>query len=236
MVAFVGVSDAIRIINKVGVELMIEELANRIEADFARWADFVLAPRLASHSPQGVIELMPTSDGGRYSFKYVNGHPGNTEAGLQTVAAFGVLSDVATGYPVFMSEMTLLTAVRTAATSALAAKHLARPGSKTMAMIGLGAQSEFQALAFRHILGLEQIVAYDSDPEAGRKFVANLAATGISIRLAADVASAVKGADIVTTATADKALATILTNDMIEPGMHINAVGGDCPGKTELDP
>ena len=69
---------------------------------------------------------MPTADDALYAFKYVNGHPKNTREGLQTVTAFGLLADVATGYPVLLSEMTLLTALRTAAMSSLAAKYLAR--------------------------------------------------------------------------------------------------------------
>ena len=59
---------------------------------------------------------------------------------------------------------------------------------------------------------------------------------GITLTVCASVAEAVRGADIVTTVTADKTNATILTPEMIEPGMHINGVGGDCPGKTELHP
>ena len=67
-------------------------------------------PRIASHTPFGVIELMPTSDLETYAFKYVNGHPSNPAGGHQTVTAFGVLADVANGYPTFWSEMTVLTA------------------------------------------------------------------------------------------------------------------------------
>ncbi len=58
---------------------------------------------------------MPTTDGEVYGFKYVNGHPKNTRAGRQTVTAFGMLADMATGYPLMLSEMTMLTALRTAA-------------------------------------------------------------------------------------------------------------------------
>ena len=112
-----------------------------------RWELFDKTPRLASHSAEGVIELMPTSDGEVYGFKYVNGHPRNTKDGLQTVTAFGLLADVANGYPVLLSEMTLFTALRTAATSAVAAKFLAPKGARTMAMIGNRAQSEFESLA-----------------------------------------------------------------------------------------
>ncbi len=120
---------------------------------------------MASHSQEGVIELMPTSDGTLYGFKYVNGHPKNTRDGRQTVTAFGVLSDVGNGYPMLLSEMTILTALRTAATSAVAAKHLARADARSMAIIGNGAQSEFQARAFKAILGVDHLRLYDIDPE-----------------------------------------------------------------------
>ena len=76
---------------------------------------------------------------------------------------------------------------------------------------------------------------YDVDSAATNKLVRNLAAfPKLKVIRARSIAEAVRGADIVTTVTADKTYATILTPDMIEPGMHINAVGGDCPGKTEL--
>src|SRR5581483_10027573 len=129
------------------------------------------------HSPGGVIELMPVDDGRLYSFKYVNGHPQNTAAGLLTVTAFGVLADVKTGYPLLLSELTVTTALRTAATSAVAAKRLAPPGVRSMALIGNGAQSEFQAIAFHHLLGIRELRLYDVDPLATAKLQRNLSAT-----------------------------------------------------------
>jgi ornithine cyclodeaminase len=152
------------------------------------------------------------------------------------VVAFGVLADMRTGMPTLISELTLTTALRTAATSVMAAKVLARKDSRTMALIGNGAQSEFQALAFHHLLGINEVRVYDVDPAATDKLVRNLAAAAPTLRVvrSASIAQAVRGADIVTTVTADKANADILTPEMIEPGMHINGVGGDCPGKTEL--
>ena len=221
---------------RVGTENFLTALAAHIEGDFLRWPEFDKSPRYASHSRDGVIELMPTADDRRFAFKYVNGHPKNARHGLQTVAAFGVLSDVATGYPILLSEMTILTALRTAATSALAAKHLARPDSRTMALIGLGAQSEFQALAFRALLGIEKLQVWDIDRAATAKFLANMAGEGFHIVSAESAEAAVSGADIVTTVTADKVKATILSGNMVGHGVHINAVGGDCPGKTELAP
>jgi len=230
-------TDIARIVAVHGLPAVLSRMVDYLEADYRRWQAFEKTPRLASHSPVGVIELMPICDDREYSFKYVNGHPGNPARGLSTVVAFGVLADVATGYPAVISELTLTTAIRTAATSVMAAKLLARADSKVMALIGNGAQSEFQANAFHHLMGIEEVRLFDVDPDATAKLAANLALSAPALRVVrcADAAEAVRGADIVTTATADKTNATILTADMIEPGMHLNAVGGDCPGKTELE-
>jgi len=239
MVDFIGVERVTELLAQRGAACFIEELAAQIQADFLRWDAFDKSPRHATHSSVGVIELMPASDGQLYAFKYVNGHPSNTALGLLTVTAFGVLSDVRTGYPLLLSELTLTTALRTAATSALAARRMARAGSRVMALIGNGAQSEFQAIAFHHMLGIRELRLYDTDPRATNKLERNLARLrlpGLKVVRCASTASAVAGADIVTTATADKRNATILTPELIAPGMHLNALGGDCPGKTELHP
>ncbi len=234
MVPFVSVENMMRIVNTLGPANVIEKMADYIEADFLRWDQFDKTPRVAAHSREGVIELMPTSDGETYGFKYVNGHPANMARGFQTVTAFGVLARVDNGYPILLSEMTVLTALRTAATSAVAAKHLAPADSRTMAMIGNGAQCEFQALAFQRVIGIDTVRLYDIDPQATRKAARNLAATGLKIIQCGSPEEAVSGADIITTCTADKQYATILTDNMVGSGVHINAIGGDCPGKTEL--
>lgn len=233
---FLSAQDVAAIVNKLGASVALSRMADYIQADYLRWEDFDKCARVASHSAEGVIELMPIADAKTYAFKYVNGHPKNHRVGLPTVMAFGVLADVDTGIPELLSELTLTTALRTAAMSAVAARALARPGSKRMALIGNGAQSEFQALAFHHLLGIEEICLYDTDPEATAKLMGNLSHTSLRLTACASIADAVRGADIVTTVTADKTNATILTPDLIEPGMHINGVGGDCPGKTELHP
>ena len=227
MVKFVDVNNMARWIQRDGVENIITGMVGYLERDYKRWELFHKIPRVASHTPFGVIELMPTSDGEEYSFKYVNGHPSNPARGFQTVTAFGVLADVDNGYPTFESEMTLLTALRTAATSAMVAKHLARKDSKTMAMIGAGSQSEFQALGFRGVLGIEDIAIYDIDDEAVEKFRRNLEPLGFNIVVCKSVDEAVLGADIITTCTADKAQNQILADKHVAPGVHLNAVGGD---------
>ena len=234
LVPFVSVDHMMQLIHRIGLEPMLRGLAEYIEADFRRWELFDKTPRIASHSAEGVIELMPTSDGEVYGFKYVNGHPKNTKEGLQTVTAFGLLADVASGYPVLLSEMTILTAMRTAATSAMVARHLAPKGADTMAMIGNGAQSEFQTLAMKAICGLKTVRLYDIDRAATAKCAANLKGHGIEVVSCTSPEEAIEGAQILTTCTADKQYATILSDNMVGAGVHINAIGGDCPGKTEL--
>jgi ornithine cyclodeaminase len=234
LVPFVSVDKMMKLVLHLGIERVLTDLESEIEADFRRWPLFDKTPRIASHSDVGVIELMPTSDGETYGFKYVNGHPSNMKRGLQTVTAFGLLADVATGYPVLLSEMTILTALRTAATSAMAAKWLAPKGATTMALIGNGAQAEFQALAFKAICGLTEMRLYDIDPAATAKCVRNLAGSGLKVVPCDTPEEAILGAQIITTVTADKTNATILTDNMLGSGVHINGVGGDCPGKTEL--
>ncbi len=235
MTTLLTTRDISRIVGTLGLPNVLTRMVSYLDADFRRWQEFDKCARVAAHSDVGVIELMPVADARDYSFKYVNGHPKNTREGLPTVMAFGVLAEVATGRPTLLAELTLTTAIRTAGASVLAARALARPDSRVMALIGNGAQGEFQALAFHHVLGINELRVYDVDAAATDKLVKNLAGMpGLRIVRCGSTAEAVRGADIVTTVTADKTNATILTPDMIEPGMHINGVGGDCPGKTEL--
>ncbi|WP_434291720.1 ornithine cyclodeaminase [Clostridium botulinum] len=223
-------------LKSVGPETVMERLIPYMEDDYKRWEDFQKMPRTAHHTDIGVLELMPIGDSELYSFKYVNGHPENPKHNYLTVMGIGLLAEVSTGFPLLLSELTLTTALRTAANSVMGAKYLARPDSKKMALIGNGCQSEFQALAFHHILGIEEIYCYDVDPAATDKLMSNLKnVKNLKLIKCNSTKEACKGVDIITTVTADKRNAIVITPDMVEPGMHINGVGGDCPGKTELD-
>lgn len=235
MVRSLTTHDIRELLQKVGIEVFLLTLIERVKSDFSRWNEFDKTPRIANHYPHGVIELMPISDQNFYSFKYVNGHPNNPADGNQTVVAMGLLADVKSGYPLMVSEMTLLTALRTAATSALASQLLARKNSKTLALIGTGAQSEFQTFAHHAALGIERVQFFDVDPQAMVKFESNMSDLNIELVKCTSTSEAVKGADIVVTCTADKKQAIVLSNDDVVPGMHVSGLGGDCPGKTELD-
>lgn len=236
MVTVITVDDIKQMIHEVGLRAFFLELIEKMKQDHVRWQAFHKMPRVATHYPQGVIELMPISDDEFYAYKYVNGHPNNPRQGKLTVAAMGVLADVKTGYPLMISEMTILTAMRTAAASALGSHYLARANPKTLALIGTGSQGEFQALAQHFALGIEEIKYYDIDTKAMQKFSKNLSRFELTLTPCQQAQQTLEGADIIITATAHQSHARVLENDWVVPGMHINGLGGDCPGKTELDP
>lgn len=236
MTRLLTINDIKTIIHKVGIEQCFVELVNALEQDFSDWNTFEKIPRIANHFPHGVIELMPICGKDYYAYKYVNGHPYNPKQNKLTVVAAGMLAEVESGYPVLISEMTILTALRTAATCALASKYLARKNSKTMGIIGTGSQSEFQVLALKATLGISIVRYFDLDSDAMQKFKNNLLGFDLDFIMCDDGRLTVDEVDIIVTVTADKQRLRILENDWIQSGIHINGVGGDCPGKTELDP
>ena len=236
MTRLISLNDVKTIIHQIGIENCFVELVNRLEQDFSQWKTFNKMPRTATHFPHGVFELMPICAKDYYAYKYVNGHPYNPKKNKLTVVATGMLADIESGYPVLLSEMTILTALRTAATCALASKYLARKNSTTIGIIGTGSQAEFQVLALKATLGIKTVRYFDIDVDAMRKFADNLSGFDFIFVPCDDSQSTVDGVDIIVTATADKQRLRILENSWIQAGMHINGVGGDCPGKTELDP
>jgi ornithine cyclodeaminase len=221
------------IVHHFGIESFMVQVIEALKEDFSRWPEFNKSPRHATHYPQGVMELMPCSDAQYYTYKFVNGHPGNTHKGRLCVTALGMLAEVENGYPLLLSEMTLLTAIRTAATTALAAKYLARPDSQHLAIIGTGAQSEFQFLATQAVLPIKTVSYYDPDTLAMEKFHHHLHEKA-ALRPCGSIDEAIKDADMIITATAQKRQNCLFGKDAIKAGTHISAIGGDCPGKTEL--
>lgn len=236
MIRIITVEDIKKLIHKVSLKSFFLQLTDQLKNDYSRWQQFQKSPRHAVKYPQGTLELMPISDSEYYSFKYVNGHPGNTKLHKRTVTGIGLLASTLTGYPLLISEMTLLTALRTAATSAICSQYMAKKGAKTFGIIGTGAQSEFQTLAHHFALGIQEIFYFDIDPHAMEKFQSNLKSFPLKLHRCSDAKSVVDQSDIITTATAQKGHHNILPIHWIKKGVHINKIGGDSPGKTELDP
>ncbi len=223
------------LIKRHGIKNYLADLIKELRGDFSRWQEFNKIPRPAMHVEGGVLELMPICDDKYYTFKYVNCHPRNPGVGLMTVVATGQLSRTDTGYPIMFSEMTLLTALRTAATTALATDFMARKDSKILAIIGTGAQSEFLVKALKLVRDITEVRYFDIDPAAMNKFERNFKNSSFKLVRCGDAKEAVTGADIITTCTACKAHVDVIKNDWIKPGVHINGIGGDCPGKTEME-
>lgn len=232
----ISVESLIELLERHGFDRLLLDLMITLRNDFLRWDSFTIMPRPAMHVPGGVLELMPVCDNEQYySFKYVNCHPRNTLAGKQTVVATGQLSRIDTGYPIMFSEMTLLTALRTAATTALVTDMMARKNAHTFAIIGTGAQSEFQVRAMELVREIKEVRFFDIDSHAMDKFAANMRGKHFRIVRCLSAEEAVYSADIITTCTACKAQVDVIKNAWINEGVHINALGGDTIGKTELE-
>lgn len=224
-----------KLLNQHGFDAFMQDLIGALRRDYARWDEFNKIPRPGMLVPNGIIELMPVCDDTYFTFKYVNCHPNNPLEGKQTVVATGQIASVDTGYPLMFCEMTVMTALRTAANAALAADFMARKDAKVVAMIGTGSQSEFQMRALPLVRDITTIRYFDTDPAAMTKFANNMANSGLELVACESVEDAVSGADIITICTAKFAHVDVLKDAWVKPGVHINAIGGDSHGKTELE-
>lgn len=189
-----------------------------------------MPPKVYLNAERGDFRAMPASIPGAAGVKWVNVHSGNPLLGLQTVMATIIYNDPLTGYPLAVMEATDITAYRTGAASAVAAKYLARKDSHTLGLIGAGRQAQTQLLAHIALFDIRRIKVYDRLESVTEKFIRlfpQYPITATSIEEAAD-------ADIVCAVT--PARGPIVMKDWIKPGTHINAVGADAPGKEELDP
>lgn len=232
----ISVESLVKLISLHGFDNYMRDLIKALKRDFSRFESFTKIPRPCMHVPGGVLELMPICDNKLYyTFKYVNCHPKNPGIGKQTVVATGQLSEISTGYPLMYSEMTILTALRTAATTALATDLMARKDAKVLAIIGTGAQSEFQVLAMKLIRDIKEVRFFDIDSKALDKFEHNMNSKGFMLTRCKDAKDAVRGADIITVCVAAKAHLDVIKSEWVQKGVHINGLGGDTVGKTELE-
>jgi ornithine cyclodeaminase/alanine dehydrogenase len=181
---------------------------------------------LARHD--GDFRAMPAYFDGAAGVKWVNSHPNNPERyGLPSVIGTYILSDPETAQPLAILDATFLTAARTGAAAAVATRHLARHGARSVGLIGCGAQARTLLAALEVVLGKIELVAFDRAEQAARALVEELGGRSGTIEEAA-------GCDVVCTATPSRV--PIVMRDWIRPGTHINAMGADAHGKQELEP
>jgi alanine dehydrogenase len=164
--------------------------------------------------------------------KIVNVHPQNQKKGLPSVMAVIVLNDPKTGMPLALMDGTWITALRTGAASAVATKYLSRKDAKTLGVVGAGFQAITQIAAISKVRRLKEILVYDIREEAIERLARVLAKERIKIKKGRLEVICQK--DILVTATPSRE--PVVKKEWIKPGVHINAIGADAPGKEELDP
>ena len=168
--------------------------------------------------------------------KWVNVHPRNPAQGLPTVMAVIVINDPATGVPLAIMDGLVITKLRTAAASAVAAQALARRGSRVIGLVGCGAQADAEVLALAEVLPVARVKVWGHFAQEAAAFCRRMRRVLPRMRFepCATVEGAVRGADIVVTLTPSRR--PLVKQEWLAPGVHINAVGADAPGKQELDP
>ncbi len=183
-----------------------------------------------------VLLLMPCAvpAAGAVGTKTVTVCHGNSRRGLPTVMASYLLHDPETGEPLAFMEAGYLTALRTGAASAVAAKRLARPDSRVVACFGAGVQAAFQLRCLRAVLPLERAEVVSRSHETAAAFAGRVsAALGLPAAPAASPRAALAGADVVVTATTSST--PLFDGRDIMPGTHVDAVGAFQPTTRELD-
>ncbi len=173
---------------------------------------------------RGFLAAMPAYTGGGLGAKLVTFFPGNV--GLPTHHATILLFDPRSGAPLAMLDGRLITEMRTAAVSAVATRHLARPDARVLAILGSGVQAGSHLEALRLVRNLEEVRVWS--PRNAAAFAARH-----GVRAAASVPEAVRGADLIVVAT--NARTPVLRGEWLSPGAHVNAVGACRPDWRELD-
>ena len=209
------------------------------------WDDLIAAMEtaLSSYSAGNVIQALRNwltiEEGQRYlaampavmqeamGLKVVSFYPRNADTGTPTVMAMVLLLNPETGEPIAILDAQALTAMRTAAVSAAVTERLALPESRILALLGSGREAESHLAAIRHIRPIEEVRVWSRTPAHAERFAAKHGA------IAMDAESAVRGADIIVTAT--PARSPILMGEWLKPGCHVNAIGSPMPTWRELD-
>jgi alanine dehydrogenase len=218
--------------------LEVEAVMAAVEEAFRQYArDGVrLLPRQSlGLEGRDVLLLMPCAVRGADALgtKMVTVDPDNGRRGLPTVMASSLLHDPATGEPLAFMEADYLTGLRTGATSALAARRLARPASRVMACFGAGVQAGFQLRCLRRVLELERVLVRGRSPEAARFGEAMTRMLGVPVEPATSAREALAAADVVVTATTSAT--PVLDGRDLRRGTHVDAVGAFQAATRELD-
>lgn len=231
------------IVQKHGLDEVMDDLINRLEKTFQNFDNdkLEIPARSGFHYEQpktGLIEWMPIyKKGEQVVIKVVGYHPENPDTtGLPTIISTISAYDTSSGHLIGLTDGVLLTALRTGAISAVASKYMALPESKILGLIGCGAQAVTQLHAISRVFDLDKVMLYDIDEKAISSFAQRCAVLELDIEItSASMEEIVAASDIICTSTSiDVGAGPLFENLETKPHLHINAVGSDFPGKTEL--
>jgi ornithine cyclodeaminase/alanine dehydrogenase-like protein (mu-crystallin family) len=235
-------ADVVHLIkDRIGLDSFLNQILEALEIGFKEFAikQITVPSRQEFYFRRGTMESMPASDKDYFSCKIVNTHLENpSKFRIPTIIASGLLVDGLTGFPLMITESTILTAMRTGIASAIATKYLAKRGSKTIGIIGNGAQALPQIHSISLVRDITRVYAYDTDFDASKSFkrTTERLFKDMEITVASNPKSLCCESDILVTATCkEKNTSPIVHNEWIYDGTHINAVGGDSPNKVELE-
>ena len=239
-----SVNDIRQIVQKVGLNILMDEMISRLIKAFQQFdrQKTIIPPRDGFNYEiphTGLIEWMPLlHQQDRVVIKVVGYHPTNPSTRqlptiLSTVSAY----DTTSGHLIGLMDATFLTALRTGAASAVASQLMASSNSKILGVIGCGAQAVSQLHALSRIFDFERVLIYDIDPAVSNSFekrVSCLNLKNVEFQVT-PLDQLVTLADILCTATSVKiGEGPVFQDSSLKPWIHINAIGSDFPGKTEL--
>jgi ornithine cyclodeaminase/alanine dehydrogenase-like protein (mu-crystallin family) len=225
-------ADLERVLDAAGVIAAVERAFSEAAAGRAPALPRAVLPMAKGGVFLGMISALPRMHA--LGAKLITFVEANRKRGLPTLHASYVLSDPETGAPLAFMEAGFLTAIRTGAASAVAAKYLARPDSRRVACFGAGVQAEFQLRCLKAVLPIESIAVVGRDPARSQAFAERMRnALSVSVEVSRDRRAAVREADIVTCATTSSR--PVFTGRDLRPGAHVDLVGAFRPDRREAD-
>ena len=236
-------NDRTLIFNRSDVErlLTLDECIAAVEDAFVQHAQGKTSPPgvLGMHGHDGSFHIkaaLLTLDRPYFAAKTNTNFPHNGERhNLPTIQGVVVLCDATNGFPLALMDSISITALRTAAATAVAARHLSRKDCAVALVCGCGTQGAMQLRALCRVKKPREIYAYDQDAQKAAKFAGDLSGElRIPVTTTNDLGAAVARSDIVITCTTSRRF--FITNDMVRAGTFIAAVGADNPEKQEIDP
>lgn len=233
--------DLRQMLRSIGPDAFMDRLIAGLETTLSNWhpehTEIPVRAGFTYHSPApGLLEWMPLMEHQQQAvIKVVGYHPDNPgRCGLPTILSTVSSYDVSSGHLSALADATFLTAMRTGAASAVASRVLANPDARTLGMVGCGAQAVTQMHALSRVFKFDRVLAFDTDPSAAASLAARTAFIDVPV-IPASLAEVEQQADILCTATSVAiGGGPVIRADKLKPDVHINAIGSDFPGKTEL--